>query len=578
MVATRVITALPAANSNPSNTILGISNGSGALYPAPRLTRLPARRPTNIDDATRGYAVGDHWNSSEQVNGRLWYNLGNTTNASQWALAVTPPVPIVDAVTAISAGAAPVCAYGVSKIVSGYSGACLQITRASDSTTHDVSFLANGVLNWADGDAFVNGTTGYVSKLYDQSGNANHATQATSSVAVQWQVTYVNGQRALSFDGTTAVAVGANLLQRYFVLPAGVSVTMTTSTVMWIGKNKSGYSNQGFWQLGTNSSGVYQGLVNTLTAGTRNGYQIFRQSNNSLSASAPSVNLDVLMLVNTPSSMTLLRNDEAALTFGVVPTVSTVTGGYLGAVDWTQTTPNQSYNSIYDFMGFAVWGRSLSSNEQLAAKESSYMQFGIVTQRNLNWIVMGDSITWGFLVPGNRNIIYQAEIGLSFKPRIWNFATSGYTLSDMVTMYPYSIAPLYDPTKTNVITIAIGTNDLGAGSATAASLIAVYGPLIATMQAAGFVVGVATVLNASSYTGSTAKNAERLIFNLWMTSGASGANFFIDLASDPTMNNNANVASTTYYFDQLHPTPFGESYLMPYYTAKLEAIPLKIVS
>jgi hypothetical protein len=79
-----------------------------------------------------------------------------------------------------TAGTPCVAAHSTTRaLISGYSGALYQVTRASDGATHDVGLLsAGGYANAADQDAFCNGTTCRITKIYDQSGRHNDLTVA----------------------------------------------------------------------------------------------------------------------------------------------------------------------------------------------------------------------------------------------------------------------------------------------------------------------------------------------------------------------------------------------------------------
>jgi hypothetical protein len=63
-----------------------------------------------------------------------------------------------------------------------YGGPLVQIERASDSTTSDVSQNPDGTINQTTINSFCSGTTCNVSILYDQSGNGHNAVQATFSL------------------------------------------------------------------------------------------------------------------------------------------------------------------------------------------------------------------------------------------------------------------------------------------------------------------------------------------------------------------------------------------------------------
>jgi non-reducing end alpha-L-arabinofuranosidase len=74
-----------------------------------------------------------------------------------------------------SAGTACVAAHSTTRaLFGGYSGRLYQVTRASDGATHDVGTLAaGGYANAADQDAFCNGTTCRVTKIWDQTSRHN---------------------------------------------------------------------------------------------------------------------------------------------------------------------------------------------------------------------------------------------------------------------------------------------------------------------------------------------------------------------------------------------------------------------
>lgn len=83
---------------------------------------------------------------------------------------------LLDTYTGASVG------YSMYKLRSAYTGKCLKVRRSSDNTESDIDFV-NNFLDTATLKTFV-GTTandsGFVSKWYDQSGNASDAVQATA--------------------------------------------------------------------------------------------------------------------------------------------------------------------------------------------------------------------------------------------------------------------------------------------------------------------------------------------------------------------------------------------------------------
>src|SRR5689334_3257189 len=77
-----------------------------------------------------------------------------------------------------AAGTSCVAAHStVRALFAAYSGPLYQLTRASDHATHDVGVLsAGGYANAADHDAFCNGTTCAITKIYDQTSRHNDLT------------------------------------------------------------------------------------------------------------------------------------------------------------------------------------------------------------------------------------------------------------------------------------------------------------------------------------------------------------------------------------------------------------------
>ncbi|GLY80341.1 hypothetical protein Airi01_086080 [Actinoallomurus iriomotensis] len=72
----------------------------------------------------------------------------------------------------------------VRALFTAYSGPLYQLTRASDHATHDVGVLsAGGYANAGDHDAFCNGTTCGITKIYDQSSRHNDLTPSPAGTA-----------------------------------------------------------------------------------------------------------------------------------------------------------------------------------------------------------------------------------------------------------------------------------------------------------------------------------------------------------------------------------------------------------
>ena len=90
--------------------------------------------------------------------------------------------------------------YSLRKLRNAYSGSAIEVRRASDDTTLDVGFIGED-LNTAAIEAFCSGTTGHVSKWYDQVGS-NDAVQA---ILTRQPVIYESGAVVVSEFGRPSV-------------------------------------------------------------------------------------------------------------------------------------------------------------------------------------------------------------------------------------------------------------------------------------------------------------------------------------------------------------------------------------
>ena len=97
-------------------------------------------------------------------------------------------------------------AYSVRKLDKDYTGYCMKVRRASDDAEADIGFDGNGGVDQSAIATHCSGSNGFVSVLYDQSGNARNLTQSTSGIQPQIYngsaVISENAKPAIYFDGT----------------------------------------------------------------------------------------------------------------------------------------------------------------------------------------------------------------------------------------------------------------------------------------------------------------------------------------------------------------------------------------
>lgn len=138
----------------------------------------------------------------------------------------TPPGDLFN-----TSGVTVVAAHSIArKLFASYSGKLFQVKRASDSTTLDVGVLDGGFADVATLATFLLGTTGKVTTIYDQTGNANHLPQATGAnqgtVNIRYTslgrpipvVSCLSGHFYRNRSSTTHIPTGSNPTTQYMVV------------------------------------------------------------------------------------------------------------------------------------------------------------------------------------------------------------------------------------------------------------------------------------------------------------------------------------------------------------------------
>lgn len=96
-------------------------------------------------------------------------------------------------------------AYSLRKLRTAYTGAAIRVRRSSDNTEQDFGFV-NNILDTASLLTFVGAGNGFVTRWYDQSGNANNASQGTAifqpQIVSSGAMITTNGKNSMLFDGS----------------------------------------------------------------------------------------------------------------------------------------------------------------------------------------------------------------------------------------------------------------------------------------------------------------------------------------------------------------------------------------
>lgn len=119
-------------------------------------------------------------------------------------------------------------AYSLRRLSSSYSGSAIRVRRSSDSTEQDIGFSGEN-FDDASFSAFIGGGSGFVRKIYDQSGAGNDLGQATAGSQPQVTLSAQNSHPVMTFDGTDDALFGAWSSQLSTALTAEVAAKMSAS-------------------------------------------------------------------------------------------------------------------------------------------------------------------------------------------------------------------------------------------------------------------------------------------------------------------------------------------------------------
>ena len=215
-------------------------------------------------------ATGNNVNQSESLNVVELYSIGNGTwsaigKSQEFILYdadkstdrtsiesnigdyFTQNTPLLDTYTGAAA------AYSLRKLRTAYTGSAIRVRRSNDNAETDIGFNVFGELDTVSLASFCSGTDGFVKTWYDQSGNANDATQgaAANQPKIYDSATGVvteNGKPAVQFD-----ALNSNELRT-------TSAVITSGNACFVGvcETTASDGNRGFLSALDSSNDGYE--------------------------------------------------------------------------------------------------------------------------------------------------------------------------------------------------------------------------------------------------------------------------------------------------------------------------------
>ena len=176
-------------------------------------------------------------------------------------------------------------AYSLRKLSSSYSGSAIRVRRSSDNTEQDIGFTGNE-LDTTSLTSFVGANDAFVTRWYDQSGNANDATQATAAnqprIVNAGVIETKGSENAIKFDGSNDYITRSGLTD----LNAGNNYSYFT-----ISSNNLTNNNNTIFATSLTSASRIENFIDTrTTGGTYRNFFIQNTSSTSYVADLSSAN------------------------------------------------------------------------------------------------------------------------------------------------------------------------------------------------------------------------------------------------------------------------------------------------
>lgn len=478
-------------------------------------------------------------------------NAGGSTAATSNALAIAAVAQAPGFLAGIALPAYG--AWAVQRLVPGYAGALYRLRRASDAATLDVSPQAGGdypdmtaIVAWAGGSALT------VPMIYDQTGNGRHLTQTTvanqpgfdptqtfgNAVPIQWDgVRATNVQRSMSVGGMT---LDRSAMSSFRVMSGHTSIN---SAAIIFGSDEARSAGNLAQSLNLTPLQVYYSNGSSAVSAPTG-------------AASPRIQKTVFGLVTTTANVRQYLNN------GVYTTNVTQASAAMPRV--TFGTYSGSGGEQQMFFGTVLYDTSLSTTDATSVVTSLNTAFAVPLAFDYTLVFDGDSIMEGFGATLNRNIPAQLARLLTKSAEQFSTAIYGQRMASIYANRTSRFPPCYSSARTSIVFVEAGINDINGngGAATTGSDLysASTGPLITYLKGLGYKVIVGTLLPTMATTG--AKETERLNYNALVTANAAGADYVLDLASNPTMGTGTAASNTTLYVDGTHLTTLGDSYVV----------------
>lgn len=456
--------------------------------------------------------------------------------------------------------------YSVMK-VAGWTGSCIRVQRALDSTQLDIGFAGN-VVDKVAADTFAAGSALTIAKVYDQSGNGMDLVQATDanrpifSALNEWA-----GIRPITFDTWPQSAVAKWLdtpvlagldRQAVSVYMMMVDHCPNQQNLIWEGFSDTGFATSNSFLLGSGG-----GL------GVNFGSLIFNTF-------FPRSHLQAITTVCGGSNVRA-RFDGVERTFAT----GAISSSAIQGMRFGKSSLNNQYNSQNDVFCIAIYAQADAAAANLVVENALNASFNPDRASNTNWtyrlVEDGNSLMSGVGAASLQSAGWQGGFGRGPQGdvRAWEYYDMGLAGQTLATAYTNRarVLALSDVTKSkNVLHIIDPTNDIGvitytsvadAQTGNTVSAQNLYNnyflPYVVAAQAAGFTkIVTSTILPRTNFNvgAGNFRGDCRNYYNSLLTGGA-GANGYV-VADIGSISQLQNTADLSYFLpDGIHLTAAG---------------------
>jgi hypothetical protein len=441
------------------------------------------RAPKQSDRLNKSYDTNALW----QYAGQIWKPFQSDNTSAAWQVQ-----PVINSKPADLLGAAAKFAGGTVCLKNGYVGGAIDISIkiATVDTTFTINILPNGTLDnnsvfaalsQQDAGDFVK-----VTKIYDQTGNANHFVLAApyAALSLLWDIT-LNGFAICPQDNTNGTTA------RGLQIPNTLSLNGNNYAFFVIGRAiVSADNSQGIiLNIGDYSGGTPKSLVWSTSASGNTQKWTTEQGSRTPPTPQPYDCSETVFSLAGDATGTYFGRNEEIIKNTSFPTSQVYTGGWLGNFKGAP-----GYLAVRT-TGIIICDSAPTTALQLKVRQSIYCLFNFAPQRRDKLVFIGDSRMAAFKTQYKASIPYHAREQIKRPISIYNFGNGSQTAENMITTTAVTAAALVDPNNVNICCVLAGVNDYIVNARTPAQVVAFLKTMCTNLKT----VGYKTILIAELY-------------------------------------------------------------------------------